>query len=348
MDKLNNNRSNKKSVLTASFYLVLLIAIIIAPFFTGEYLLYIFTLSAIYAIVAQGLNILLGFSGQISIGHAGFISIGAYVSGLLALNFTQSLVFIWLIVILATALVGYLLGAICLKMKGPFLALATIGFGIIVQVIATNLRGITGGPEGLLGVPALKIGPFAFETSTGQYYLTFAVLIISVLIATNIKKSRLGRAFLALKDDDISAQLAGVNVKFYKVMAFVISATLAGIAGSLFTNLTRIVFPELFTLEMSATSIMILVIGGIGDIAGVILAAFIVEGSFELLRGLREYQVILFSVVVIVCIMYLPQGVMGVIKGWVRSLMRIPKMRFQTLNSKAYEQALKEYREKRS
>jgi branched-chain amino acid transport system permease protein len=290
-----------------------------APYFSGDYLLTILTMTGIYIITAQGLNVLLGFSGQISIGHAGFMAIGAYLSGLMAAHWTPSIAAIWAVVILANALVGFVLGAICLRMVGPYLALATIGFGVIVKVIATNWREVTGGPEGIIGIPSLNLGPLAFDNITRQYYLTLAVVAATLILVRNLRESRVGRAMLATRDDELAAQATGINVAWFKVLAFVLSAVLAGVAGSLYMNLTSTVFPEAFDLQLSALFVMILVIGGTGNIAGVTLGSLLIVGSFELLRELREYQVIVYSVAVILCIIYLPQGVMGFIENFLRS-----------------------------
>ena len=302
--------------------LIVLLLAIAAPYLFDDYLVYILTLVGIYTITAQGLNVLLGFSGQISIGHAGFMAIGSYVTGLAATHVTSSLLVHLLLVGASTALVGFFLGYICLRMVGPYLALATIGFGIMIRVVATNWLEVTGGPQGIIGIPALTLGPIAFDNVARQYYLTLALVVLTLILVRNLRESRVGRAMLASRDDDIGAQVTGIPVAWFKVLAFVLSAVLAGISGSLFTNLTSTVFPEMFDIQLSALFIMIMVIGGIGDIVGVTLGSFLVVFTFELLRGLREYQVIVYSAAVILCIIYLPRGVMGYVnqvlreKGW--------------------------------
>ena len=302
----------------------LFLAALSMPFFLDDYIIYSLTLAAIYTIAAQGFNVLLGFSGQISIGHAGFVAIGSYVTGLAAAHWTSSLIVIWLLVILSTCLVGILLGWICLRMAGPYLALATIGFGVIVQVIAKNWLEVTGGPEGILGIPALKLGPIEFDSPAKQYYLAILMVCLTLIFVKNIRNSRVGLAMLSIRDDEIGAQLAGINIAWFKVLAFVISGVFAGITGSLLANLTSTVFPEFFDIQLSALFIMILVIGGIGDIKGVTLGSFLIVGAFELLRGLREYQLIVYCSIVILTIMYMPEGVMGLInkqlrkRGWLK------------------------------
>jgi len=300
------------------------LAALALPRFLDDYILFILTLAAVYTIAAQGFNVLLGFSGQISIGHAGFVAIGSYVSGLMAVHWTSSLLVIWPVVVLANCFVGILLGWICLRMAGPYLALATIGFGVIVQVIAKNWLEVTGGPEGILGIPALTIGPIAFDSPVKHYYLALSAVCLTLILVKNLQTSRVGLAMLSIRDDDIGAQLSGINIAWFKVLAFVISGVLAGITGSLLANLTSTVFPEFFDIQLSALFIMILVIGGIGDIKGVTLGSLLIVGGFELLRGLREYQLIVYCCIVILTIMYLPNGLMGFIRkqlkkwGWIK------------------------------
>jgi branched-chain amino acid transport system permease protein len=302
------------------FQMVLFVVALLMPYILDDYLLYVLTLAGVYIITAQGMNVLLGFSGQISIGHAGFIAIGSYVSGLVAVHWTSSLLVIWALVIAANCLVGLVLGYICLRMAGPYLALATIGFGVIVQVIARNWLRVTGGPEGILGIPSLALGPVVFDSVSSQYYLTLVTVALTLFIVKNLRESRTGLAMLAIRDDEIGAELSGVSVSWYKVLAFIISAALAGITGSLLANQTSTVFPGLFDIQLSALFVMILVIGGIGDIAGVTLGALLIVGAFEVLRGLREYQVIVYCCAVILTIMYLPRGVMGFIRQTLRGL----------------------------
>jgi|GEM_PF-1250013 len=296
------------------FQIALFLAALLMPHVLDDYILYILTLAGIYMITAQGLNVLIGFSGQISIGHAGFIAIGSYVSAVMAVQWTQSILLIWILVIASNCLVGLILGYLCLRMVGPYLALATIGFGIIIQVIAKNWVEVTGGAEGILSVPYLKLGPIVFDSPANQYYLTLGVGTLTLILVKNLRESRIGLALLATRDDDICAQLSGVNIAWFKILAFVISAALGGISGSLLTNQTASVFPTLFDIQLSALFIMILVIGGIGDIAGVTIGSILIVAAFELLRGLREYQLIVYCIAVIGCIMYLPRGIMGFLR----------------------------------
>jgi branched-chain amino acid transport system permease protein len=293
---------------------ILVLVALVTPYFVDDYLIYVLTLAGIYTITAQGMNVLLGFSGQISIGHAGFIAIGSYVSALLAVHYTSSLLVIWAVVIAANCLVGFLLGYICLRMIGPYLALATIGFGIIVQEVGNNWVEVTGGAEGILAVPPLTLGPLVFDSPMSQYYLTLVAVAVTLIGVKNLRESRIGLAMLSIRDDDIGAELAGVNVAWYKILAFVVSAALAGVSGSLIANQTNTVFPGLYDIQLSALFIMIMVIGGIGDIAGVTLGSLIIVVLFEVLRGLREYQLIVYCCAVILCIMYLPRGIMGYIR----------------------------------
>lgn len=303
----------KKLKLSDYVTIILALAVLVIPHLVNDYYIYVLTLVGVYVIGAQGLNVLLGFSGQISIGHAGFIAIGSYVAALTSNHWSSFLPLNILAIAIVTGLVGYLLGYVCLRMKGPYLALSTIGFAVIVHAIAVNWLKVTGGPEGIVGFPALALGALTFQTPLMQYYLVLAVVAIVLLLVRNLRESRTGRAMLAIKNDEIGAQLNGINVTHYKVLAFVISSVLAGICGGLLANLTGTVFPEMYNIELSSLFIMILVIGGIGNINGVTLGSFLLVSSFEVLRGLREYQTIVYCLAVILCIIYLQGGIMGYI-----------------------------------
>jgi len=298
--------------------LALIFLVIVMPRFLNSYYLSIFTTIAIYGIVAQGLNILLGFTGQISIGHAGFMAIGAYMTGYVVKHWTQQIIVVWILVILSTALIGFALGYICLRLKGPYLALATIGFMIIIQRIAMAWTPVTGGPDGILAIKPLAIGSFLFDSKPLQYFLSMATLAIVLVAMKFLRESRVGRAMLAVRDDELGSRLSGVNATQYKVMAFVISAVLGGISGSLFAVTTRAIFPNFFGITLSSQLMMIQVIGGIGSIPGVTIGTLLVVGSFEMFRGLREYQMILFCVLVILSILYMPQGIIGLINKGLR------------------------------
>ncbi len=295
------------------FVLLVLLLVIVMPHFMNSYLIYIFTVVGTYAVVAQGLNVLTGFAGQFSIGHSGFMAIGAYITGYSAMNWTKNILAIWIMVIAATALVGFLLGYVCLRMKGPYLALATMGFMVIISRIAVNWRSVTGGSDGLIGIPSVQLGPLVFNGELIEYYLTLATLVLTLFIMKFLRESRIGRAMFAVKDDEIGARLSGVNVTYYKVLAFVISAVMGGISGSLYTVVTKTVFPNFFDIQLSSLLMMIIVIGGAGSIPGVTMGTVIIVSSFELLRELRQWQMVVYCVLVILCILFLPKGIMGFI-----------------------------------
>ncbi|MBN2398527.1 MAG: branched-chain amino acid ABC transporter permease, partial [Deltaproteobacteria bacterium] len=217
---------------------VLLVALVAAPFFLSTYHIYLFNLILVHVIVAVGLNILVGSTGQIALGHAGFFAIGAYVTVLLMTKLQIPFFAAILIAAFISAFFGFILGLPALRLEGPYLAIATLAFGLaIMHVIGhTNLFG---GRQGLMA-PAFDIGipqmglSWVLSSETAKYYLILIVTVIMVLLAINILKTRAGRAFVAIRDSDIAAEVIGINLTMYKTLAFAVSAFYAGIAGGLF------------------------------------------------------------------------------------------------------------------
>ena len=256
------------------WWIIFIISILAFPFVVGRYMLYTINLVAIYAIGAIGLNILTGYTGQISVGHAAFIAIGAYSTTILGETFLPFYVIIPLSGVIAT-FIGLLVGIPCLRLRGLYLAMATMSFGIIIQYVLFHWEGLT---HGAFGMAAPSITFLGFKVESGKEFYFFIMIVVFLLgfAAKNMMRMKIGRAFIAIRDREIAADVIGVNLTRYKVMAFGISSFYAGISGSLFAYYTTHVNPEYFTLFLSIEYLAMIIVGGLGTILGSILGAMFI------------------------------------------------------------------------
>src|SRR5262249_35449601 len=259
------------------------------PLMAPKYLVFLGTLVAINAIVAIGLNLLSGYTNQLSFGHAGFLAIGAYVSALLTIHLPALPVPLTLLAAgLATGLVGLALGIPCLRLEGLYLAMATLAFGFVVIEAITNLDGLARGNDGLR-VPVAHLGPWVLDTDASRYYLTMAVAVGMILAALNVTATRTGRAFLAIRTSEIAAQASGINAAAYKTMAFVLSAFYTGVAGGLFAFVVGFLSPDAFDVFLSVDFLVMIILGGLGSVFGSVAGAAIVTVLNDSLAGFQAY-----------------------------------------------------------
>ncbi|MFZ5573156.1 MAG: branched-chain amino acid ABC transporter permease [Thermodesulfobacteriota bacterium] len=278
----------------------------------NPYLLHVLIMMAIYAILALSLNIIVGFTGLVSLGHAAFFGIGAYISGLLMINgwdFPAA----FCLAGCASMAVGFLLALPALRVKDDYLAIVTLGFGIIVGLVFINLD-VTGGPDGLVGIPPVALFGRQLHSKTGFLVLTGCVLVVMVLCMHRLKSSKIGRAWAAIRDNDTSAMFMGINVFAYKTMAFATSSFWAGLAGSLYAHYTAYINPHTFNMHTSIMILSMVVLGGIGSISGALLGAFLLILLPELLRPLADYQDLFYGALLVAMMVYRPQGIMGRVK----------------------------------
>jgi branched-chain amino acid transport system permease protein len=281
-------------------------------FIKATYWLHISVIVGIYIILATGLNMLTGLTGLLSIGHAAFFGIGAYASALLAIKLNLSF---WITLPIAgifTGFAGLLLSLPCLRLKGVYLTITTIGFGQIIYTIFVEWREMTKGPMGLTGVPSPKIGNFVFGSQGVYFYLVLVFAALLVLIAWQIEHSVIGRGMKSVRDDEIAAEVSGVDSAFYKKFAFTFSAVYAGLAGSLYAHYFRFISPDSFGPDFSTMVLMMIIIGGLGSIPGSIIGAVIVAILPEALRDFKSYQMIIYGLMLVVCMIFLPKGLVSV------------------------------------
>jgi branched-chain amino acid transport system permease protein len=256
-------------------YGTLLLLVILLPLVTGPYVQSQIVFVFIYSIVGVGLLILAGFTGQVSLGHAAFLAIGAYTAGYMQHLGLPFVVYLPLAVIL-TGAVGALVGAPALRLSGIYLVIATIAFGFIVEEVAARWESVTNGNEGM-PIKALEL--FGFTVSrdgAAFYYLCLGSLIVVMLAALNILRAPTGRAFVAIRDSETAARSLGVNLAVYKVLAFSISAGMTGLAGCLYAHKLSFISPEMFTLLLSLEFIIVIIIGGVGSLHGAVLGSIFV------------------------------------------------------------------------
>ena len=322
-------KTNTTLVLT-----ILLLAVLIAlPFLVGDYTLYLLNLIAINSIVAIGLNILVGYTGQISLGHAGFFAIGAYSCVLLMVKGGAPFLVALPAAGIVAALFGFVLGLPALRLEGPYLAIATLGFGMAITQIISHMD-FTGGHMGIQA-PKMSIGALVADTGSKQYAVITFVTVAMALAAVNLMKTRVGRAFVAIRDSDIAAEAMGININWYKTLSFAVSAFYAGIAGALMAFALEHVSAGSFNLMLSITFLAMVIVGGLGSVMGSVLGAALltylqiklqiiqeapwigpslveISKRYFTVEGLPNIQSIVFGAIMIAIVVFEPLGINGI------------------------------------
>ncbi|ABX41637.1 branched-chain amino acid ABC transporter permease [Lachnoclostridium phytofermentans] len=276
---------------------------------------YILTISVkigIYIMLALGLNILVGYTGLVSLGHAGFVAIGAYTASLLATKLGFGFFLSILVGMVVAALAGLLLGLPTLRLSGTYLSIVTLGFGEIVKTIAMNWDSVTNGTLGVKNIPSPKLFGIKLTIANhGLYYLMLAMLLIVTVFCYLVYKSRTGRAFLAIKTDEMAGTMMGINVTYYKVLAFVLSAVISAVAGALYATLIGYIDPNTFTFDVSTLILSIVILGGMGTIRGMFVGALILISFPEVSRSLMDYRFVVYGLILILMMRFRPQGLLG-------------------------------------
>ena len=292
--------------------LALAVVLAAAPFvLPNNYYLTVLTMCCLHAIIAVGLNLLVGHAGQISLGHAGFYGLGAYTTAVLTATLGLPAPVGLAAGVLAALAVAFLVGVPALKLTGHYLAMATLGFGIILSILFNETVDLTGGPSGFTGIPRLTLLGYTFASDLSYYYLTAAVLCLATLLALNLLHSRLGRALRALHTSEKAAQAMGVDVARFKLFVFVLSAGFAGLAGVLYAHFLTFIAPASFGFSFSVELIVMVVLGGMTSLLGSVLGAFFLTVLPEFLRVFENVEVLLFGLILVLCMLYLPGGLAG-------------------------------------
>ncbi|GAB7027151.1 branched-chain amino acid ABC transporter permease [Geotalea toluenoxydans] len=293
--------------------------ILVIPFLMKEsYLINVMVFVGINTMLAVALNLLLGYAGQISLGHAAFFGLGAYISGVLTATHGMNP---WLVMFAAAAVVGmlaFLIGFPILKLKGHYLAMATLGFGIIIYIVFNETVDITGGPSGLSGIPNLQLGQMTFDTDLKNYYLIWFFTLLVILFAVNLTNSRIGRSLRAIHDSEVAARVMGVNARLLKVQIFALSAVISSLAGSLYAHTMAFVAPASFGFNFSVELLTMVVIGGLGSVYGSFLGAALLTLLPEFLRFLHDYDIVFYGLLLMLMIMFMPGGLVRGIPALLR------------------------------
>ncbi len=323
--------ANENPGLYRIIQIALLVAVVVFAFIASRSVLDLATLIMIYVMLGLGLNIQVGLAGLLDLGYVGFYAIGAYTYALL----NQKLGFsFWEALPIAggmSALFGFLLGFPVLRLRGDYLAIVTLGFGEIIRILLNNLTTITGGPNGISGIPKPSLFGLEFSRRAEQggqtfheffgisydanfkviflYMMALVLVLFTILVIKRMLRMPLGRAWEALRDDEIACRSLGLNPTFIKLSAFSIGAAFAGFAGSFFAARQGFISPESFTFMESAIILAIVVLGGMGSLAGVILAAIVMTVLPEL-RAFNEYRMLMFGLLMVVMMLWRPQGLM--------------------------------------
>jgi branched-chain amino acid transport system permease protein len=293
--------------------LIALAATIALPWVASTYILHLAIMAGIFSILSLSVNLLSGYTGQFSIGHAGFWAIGAYTSALLTTNLHYSF---WIGLPAAgfvAMIFGLIIGIPAIRVSGVYLAVVTIAFGLIVQTLLFNLEGLTGGAHGIYAIPRPSLGRWQFHSREEFYWLVLAVLLLLVAVAVRLMNSYVGRAFIAIREDELAAQAIGIHTTYYRVVAFLMSAFFAGLAGSLYAHYLRYINPEAFGIIISINILMMVIVGGLGSIPGSILGAIVVYLLPEFLRFLGHAYYMVFGALVIAMLVFLPNGLIDVL-----------------------------------
>ncbi|WP_434512532.1 branched-chain amino acid ABC transporter ATP-binding protein/permease [Desulfitobacterium sp. AusDCA] len=311
-------RYNKEQKLLFILGALVLIGFLAGPA-TGPYFLRLLSLTLIYLILTTGLNIVSGYTGQVSLGQAGLYGIGAYTGGVLAVKLGLSF---WLCLpaaMVVAGICGLIVGIPTLRVSGHYLALITIGFGVIVEKVLVEWAPLTGGPGGI-SVNPIEIGGQAL-TEAQVYYLLIVICLLVLWLVNNIIKSPFGRAFSAIRDNEIAAGCMGINITGYKLLAFVLSAVFAGLAGCLYTYFSVYISPDTFTFNLSIFFLLAIIIGGQGTMSGPIIGTILLTILPEYMQALEQYRLIIYGLLLIVAVIGLPNGISGAV------IRKFPKLR---------------------
>lgn len=289
----------------------------------SRYILLLLCIMCIYTVATSGLDILFGYTGQISLGHAGFYAIGAYMSVLMShktfgfsawFGFTLPPILTIFLASLIAMVFGILLALPAAKLVYHFLSLLTIAFGQLIYLALSSFPEVTNSFLGITSIPPISLFGFAFDSYYSFYLLALFLTVLLLVTKTNIIQSRVGRSFIAIRENHLAANGCGINVQYYKIMSFAISAFFTGLAGALYAHLIGFISPESFMYAQSIIFLTMLIFGGNGNLAGPIMGAVVITVIQEALQSARNYQMLIYGFFLLITILFLPKGIYGIIQ----------------------------------
>lgn len=295
---------------------LIVLGCLIVPFVVqSNYAMRVIIYIGLYIVLALGLNVVMGFTGLLNIGHAAFYAIGAYATAILMVDFNVSYWLTLPIGMFLGILLGMLLGFPTLRVRDDYLAMVTLGFGQIIYIVANNWMGLTKGPRGIPGIPPPRIDflgwHLTIDTYPAYYYLILLFVLLTVYACVRVKNSRVGLAWMAIREDEDVAAVMGVYLVFYKTLSFGFSAALGALAGSFFAAFQTFVSPSSFTILESVIIITIPILGGLGSIRGTIIGAIIMIAAPEIFRAASEYRMVALGAFMVLMMIFKPEGLLG-------------------------------------
>lgn len=292
--------------------LAAIVALVLPLVIRDNYFLSVVISAFITAIAVYGLNVLVGFTGQLSLAHAGFFGIGGYTAGLLMVNGVS----FWLALPASLALTGtlaFFVGMIALRTRGAYFAVFTLALGVIITISIERWENVTGGTDGLIGIPPpTAIGPLAFTSLAAQYYLVLAFLALTIYISISIAQSLVGRSFIAIRQSENLARAIGIDVGRTMRLSFVISATLAGLAGVLYASYLGYIGPGMSSVAMTFRMLLFLMLGGAGSLAGPLVGTLLISIAMQALQAFEQYQLVVLGPLLVVIMIFFPNGLAGI------------------------------------
>ena len=288
-----------------------LLVLVLPYLLPNEYYVNTLIFAFLNAIIVVGLNLLMGYAGQISLGHGAFYGLGAYTSAIATATYGLPMGAGLVLGIAVAVVAAYLIGIPTLKLTGHYLAMATLGIGVIAYIFFNQTIELTGGPNGFTGIPRLALFGYEFESDLSYYYLVGGVLTLVVLFSLNLIDSKLGRALRAIHTSEKAAQVSGIDIARFKLFIFVLSAAFAGFAGVLYAHYLGFVAPSSFGFHFSVTLIVMSVLGGMANVWGGVAGAVFLTALPEFLRAFEDIESIIYGGILIVCVMFLPEGIAG-------------------------------------
>jgi branched-chain amino acid transport system permease protein len=304
---------------TGAWAFVLLLAIVVPPF-VGGYLTSVLILIAVWGILCVGINLIYGYTGQLSLGHAAFFGIGAYAFGLMTTKVQMGFWPALLAAIVITGILGFLIGIPALRLRGPHFILVTLGFGVIVSVILVAWVELTGGANGLGGIPKptaipLPWGKLSFDSLLPMYYFILFFLVGTMAFSHRLVQSMVGRTFVAISHNENLTESLGVNTMGRKLLSFTISAMIGGLAGALYASYNVVISPDIAVLGKSMDVVANLIIGGAGSLAGPIIGTLVLMAVPELLQIVPSLKTLINGIILMLFLLFLPGGIVGGVRS---------------------------------
>jgi len=304
-------KTNKNIILKNLPILIVIALLTLFPFKMNNYWIDVFFFFGIYALLGLSLNIVLGEVGLFDLGHMGFMAIGAYTTAILNTTFGIPIIILLPVSAIAAGAFAWLVCSPIIHLRGDYLCIVTIGMGEIVRlVLINNPFGITGGPNGVFGIDFLSFGGSLVIDSSIEYYFVIWIIVgLTILGLVNLQRSRIGRAWNCIREDEVAAESTGIDVRYYKLLAFVLGAGLAGVAGNIYASKLMIVSPESFSFMESCMLFCIVLIGGMGSVPGVLIGAAAISLFPEMFRTFAQYRMLIFGAAMVVMMIFRPGGI---------------------------------------